>query len=369
MSRTIAYIGLGSNIGDRKNHIDKSLQLLGETPDVNVGRVSTILETEPLSDAKQPKYLNCVAEIKTSLPAEKLFHHLVLIENTLGRKRDGKWASRTIDLDLLLFGDEVINSDTLRVPHSQMHLRSFVLKGLRELNPRLEHPVFNETVDVLAGRLNGGDFALRPDVPQLIGIAGNIGAGKTTLAKILADAFKCRAIFEAYDTNPFLAKVYAGNHDLALDSQLYFLFTRYEQLNPTSLEKGRAVVTDYLFQKEQIYAKLTLNTEQLTLYQKYYSIVSPAVTNPVVVIYLQNPPQQCLERIHKRSRPYEQRIESSFLEAVGAGYKKLIADWTLSPVITLTDFDCLNQNAVDLLACRIEYYINPPQADKPTKYL
>jgi 2-amino-4-hydroxy-6-hydroxymethyldihydropteridine diphosphokinase len=104
MSRTIAYIGLGSNLGDKKNYIDKSLQLLRETPDVTVERVSTIVETKPLSDTSQPTYLNCAAEIKTSLSAEKLFHHLVLIENTLGRKRDGKWASRTIDLDLLLFG-------------------------------------------------------------------------------------------------------------------------------------------------------------------------------------------------------------------------------------------------------------------------
>ena len=88
-------------------------------------------------------------------------------------------------------------------------------------------------------------------MPQLISIAGNIGAGKTTLAKILAEAFKCRAIFEAYDTNPFLAKVYAGNQDLALDSQLYFLFTRFEQLNPASLEKGKPVVTDYFFKKSR----------------------------------------------------------------------------------------------------------------------
>ena len=78
-----------------------------------------------------------------------------------------------------------------------------------------------------------------------------------------------------------------------------------------------------------------------------------------MVIYLPDSPQKCLERIRRRNRPYEQRIETSFLEDISAGYKKLIADWTLSPVITLTDFDCLNQNAVDLLACRIEYYICP----------
>ncbi len=357
MSRTIAYIGLGSNLGDRKNHIDKAVQLLRETPDVSVERVSAVIETKPLSDAEQPKYLNCVAEIRTSLSAAKLHQQLIRVENSLGRQRGEKWASRTIDIDLLLFGNEVINSDTLTVPHSQMHLRSFVLAGLCELNPKLLHPILNETVDTLAARLNGGDFALRPDMPQLISIAGNIGAGKTTLTKILAGAFNGLAIFEAYDTNPFLSKVYAGNHDLALDSQLYFLFTRLEQLNPASIEKGKPVVTDYLFQKEQIYAKLLLNAEQLALYQKYYSIVSPAIINPVVVIHLQNPPRQCLERIHKRSRPYEQRIKSSFLEAVGVGYEHGLRDWKVCPVIRLLDFDCFDKNAVDSLVRQLKYYL------------
>jgi deoxyguanosine kinase len=357
MSRTIAYIGLGSNLGDRKNYIERAIQLLRETPDITVERASAIVETKPLGDAEQPKYLNCAAEIQTSLSAGKFHQRLVGIENSLGREKKQKWASRTIDLDLLLFGYEIIKNDTLTVPHSQMHLRSFVLSGLHELNPNLLHPVLNETVEALAGRLNGGDFELSNDRPQIISIAGNIGAGKTTLAQILADAFKCRAIFEAYDTNPFLSKVYAGNHDLALDSQLYFLFTRLEQLKPASLEKGKLVVTDYLFQKEQIYAKLLLNAEQLALYQKFYSIVSPAVADPVLVIHLQNPPRQCLERIHKRSRPYEQRIENSFLEAVGAGYEQGLRDWKICPVIRLLNFDCLDKKAVDLLVRQLKYYL------------
>ena len=138
---------------------------------------------------------------------------------------------------------------------------------------------------------------------------------------------------------------------------MYFLFTRLEQLTPASLEKGKPVVTDYLFQKEQIYAKLTLNAEQLALYQKFYSIVSPAVADPVLVIHLQNPPQQCLERIHKRSRPYEQRIEGSFLAAVGAGYEQGLPDWKVSPVIRLADFDCLDKKAVDLLVRQLKYYL------------
>jgi 2-amino-4-hydroxy-6-hydroxymethyldihydropteridine diphosphokinase len=358
MNSTMAYIGLGSNLGDRKDFIEKAVRLLGETPNTTVTGVSAIVETKPLGDANQPSYLNCVTEVKTTLTSGKLHQQLHSIENALGRERKEKWGPRTLDLDLLLFGEEVINTKTLSVPHPMMHLRYFVLNGLRQFNPNLRHPILNETVEVLAERLNGESFVFRPDVPQLVCLAGNIGAGKTTLAKKLGAIFSCRVILEAYDTNPYLARVYAGNRELALDSQLYFLTSRLEQLGPGALEKGRPVVADYIFQKEQIYAKLLLNAEQLALYQKVYALVSPAVAGPVLVIYLRNSPRQCLERIHRRNRPYEQGIESGFLETINAGYEQLLSDWKLCPVIRLTDFDCLNETAIDALARSVKYYIS-----------
>jgi deoxyadenosine/deoxycytidine kinase len=239
-----------------------------------------------------------------------------------------------------------------------MHLRSFELNGLRQLNAKLIHPVLKETVSALAGRLNGGDFVMKNDEPILISIAGNIGAGKTTLAKNLALAMSCGVILERYDTNPFLAKVYGGNRDLALDSQLYFLTSRLEQLNPAKLDKGRAVVADYVFDKELIYANVLLSKEQLTLYEKIYTRLDGGIC-PAILIYLTDSPKQCLERIHQRNRPYEQKIQTGFLEQIDAGYKKLIAGWKQSPVITLDEFDCLNQKSVDRLARQIEYYIRP----------
>jgi 2-amino-4-hydroxy-6-hydroxymethyldihydropteridine diphosphokinase len=358
MSQTIAYIGLGSNLGDRKRFIEKAVRLLGDTPNITVTGVSAIVETKPLGDANQPSYLNCVAEVQTTLTSGKLHQQLHSIEKTLGRERKEKWGPRTIDLDLLLFGEKVINTKTLSVPHPMMHLRSFVLNGLFQLNSSLRHPILNEPVKTLAERLNGENFVSTQDVPQLICLAGNIGAGKTTLARKLALIFSCRVILEAYDTNPYLAKVYAGNRDLALDSQLYFLTSRLEQLGPGALEKGRPVVADYIFQKEQIYAKLLLNAEQLALYQKVYALVSPAVAGAVLVIYLLNSPQQCLERIHRRNRPYEQGIENGFLETINAGYEQLLSDWKLCPVIRLTNFDCLDENSVDSLGRQVKYYIS-----------
>ncbi len=353
-----AYIGLGSNLGDRKRFIEDALRMLGQTPDIEVVTATGLVQTQPLANAEQAGYLNAVAELRTVLSAERLHQRLLEIENTLGRFRDEKWASRTIDIDLLLYGDEIIDSDTLIIPHPQMHLRSFVLKGLCEFNPQLAHPVLGETVEVLAKRLNGGDFA-PSEGPKLISIAGNIGAGKTTLTKKLAEIFSCRAVFEAYDTNPFLPKVYAGNTDLALDSQLYFLASRIEQLNPGVLEKGENVITDYIFQKEQIYANTLLSSEQLELYNKIYACLSPGVKQPDLVVYLRTSPRQCLQRIESRNRPYERKIEHGFLQKIEAGYEELIAGWKQCPVITLTDFDCLNEKGVERLAGQVKYYVNP----------
>ena len=127
---SIAYIGLGSNLGDRHGHIRGALKMLAGNKHIDVARVSDIIETPALAQANQPEYLNAVAEIKTTLSAEDLYKTLADIETSLGRVRSGKWSPRIIDLDLLLFGRKVISTADLTVPHPQMHLRSFVLKGL-----------------------------------------------------------------------------------------------------------------------------------------------------------------------------------------------------------------------------------------------
>jgi 2-amino-4-hydroxy-6-hydroxymethyldihydropteridine diphosphokinase len=220
MKERIAYIGLGSNLGDRENTIRRALELLSEAEHIEVTRVSDLIETAPLGQLKQPKFINGVAEVKTTLSAEELYEKLVEIETLLGRERQGKWTSRTIDLDLLLFGADIIDSQHLIVPHPQMHLRSFVLKGLCQLNPELQHPLIKVSMKELAARLNGLDFMLNPNQPQLISIAGIIGVGKTTLARGLSEKFDCEVLLEPYDTNPFMPDVYAGKKELALDSQL-----------------------------------------------------------------------------------------------------------------------------------------------------
>jgi len=330
-----AYIGLGSNLGDRQRVIKEALEGFGRNGQIEVVRVSEIKETRPLGSSTQPDYLNAVAEIRTTLPAERLLDVLMATENILGRIRRGKWGPRTIDLDLLLFGQEIIHLPNLIVPHPQMHLRSFVLDGLCELDSRLEHPLFNESAGELARRLAGNDFALNPAAPQLVSIAGLIGVGKTTLMTRLAAALDAETAMEPYDTNPFLSKVYAGQHELALDSQLYFLVNRAEQLDPETLSRDKVSLTDYVFEKELIYARRLLASEQLDLYERLYQPFAERAAAPVLVIYLQDSPQQCLERIRRRNRPYEQEITLAFLESLNADYERLFADWKTCPVLHL----------------------------------
>jgi deoxyguanosine kinase len=358
MAISTVYIGLGSNLGDRKETINKAVKMLAENEQVESVGVSELIETAPLGGADQPDYLNAVAEVRTALTLESFHRIMIEIENRLGRVRQEKWAPRSIDLDLLLFDDRIIDTTELIVPHPQLHLRSFVLKGLCQFKPKLIHPVMKVTVRELAARLNGSDFVLNPDKPQLISIAGNIGVVKTTLAKELTGRLDCPVLFEPYDTNPFMPDVYAGKKELALDSQLFFLTSRIEQLDPKNMSPGKIYISDYVFEKEQIYARALLSSQQLALYENIYKPFSAQVTPPVLVIYMQDTPQNCLERIHSRNRPYEQQIQLSFLRQLDCDYDQLFADWKLSPVIHISAKQYKTDVQVKQLSDEIRNYLS-----------
>jgi len=356
-----AYIGLGSNLGDRERSIRDALGILGGNGNIEVARVSDIQETAPLGQAEQPKYLNGVAEIRTDLKPTELLAKLKATEAALGRRPNTSWQPRPIDLDLLLYGDEVVNAPGLTVPHPDIHLRSFVLDGLCQLNPQLVHPVLKESVSELSRRLGGGNFLLDPKAPQVVSVAGVIGVGKTTLARKLAEVLPAEILPEPYDTNPFLPQVYAGKSELALDSQLYFLVNRAEQLSPDRLARGKVFVTDYVFDKELIYARRLLDGHQLQLYERVYPAFVRKAAKPTLVIYLEDSPCNCLDRIHGRNRPYEQTMGLGFLESLDGDYKRLFADWKASPVIRVpaSELTGYASDVVERLVHQVRAYIAP----------
>ncbi len=159
------YLSLGSNLGDREWALREALRLL-RAPDLRVARVSPVYETEPQDVRGQPWFLNLVAEIETDLFPRQLLARIQKIEKQLGRKRGVPKGPRTLDIDILLFGNSVIDAPDLVVPHPRMTERRFVLEPLAQLAPELRHPVLRRTVSELLGGVSGQ--AVRPHPAKLV---------------------------------------------------------------------------------------------------------------------------------------------------------------------------------------------------------
>jgi 2-amino-4-hydroxy-6-hydroxymethyldihydropteridine diphosphokinase len=150
---TRSFVGLGSNLGDPQEQIRRALELLAAEEGVEVVAVSALRETDPVGYEEQPRFLNGAAELRTSLSARELLGRLLAIERRLGRVRgEGpRFGPRTIDLDLLLHGDEVVAEPGLVVPHPRLHERRFALEPLAELDPALEIPGRGPVQALLSG--------------------------------------------------------------------------------------------------------------------------------------------------------------------------------------------------------------------------
>ncbi len=149
---TLAYIGLGANLGDREAMLRAALEQLAAEPAIRVVEVSPFRDTAPVGMVDQPRFLNAAAAVETTLPARALLDRLLGIERRLGRTREGpRFGPRTIDLDLLLYGDERIVEPGLEVPHPRLHERLFALEPLADLDPGLAVPGRGSLADLVAG--------------------------------------------------------------------------------------------------------------------------------------------------------------------------------------------------------------------------
>jgi len=147
-----AYIGIGANLGNRDETIARALELLARRPGVEVLEVSTLRETDPVGYADQPRFLNGAAAVETELDPRTLLHELLAVERELGRTRAGpRFGPRTIDLDLLVYGDREVSEPGLTVPHPRLAERAFALEPLAELDPDLEIPGRGRVENLLRG--------------------------------------------------------------------------------------------------------------------------------------------------------------------------------------------------------------------------
>ncbi len=153
MKAVVIYLGLGSNLGDRRSNLASAVEHLSQK--VKIKKLSSVYETEPLYYEEQPRFLNAVLSATTMLASTELLHFVKSIERKAGRKPSFRNAPRIIDIDILFYGDRVIHTDVVTVPHPRIAERAFVLVPLAEIAPELVHPVSRRTISELLADVEG----------------------------------------------------------------------------------------------------------------------------------------------------------------------------------------------------------------------
>jgi 2-amino-4-hydroxy-6-hydroxymethyldihydropteridine diphosphokinase len=334
----ITYLSLGSNQGNKLESLQKAVLLIAEKIGA-VLEIASVYKT-PALGFKGDDFLNTCIKVSTYLPPETLIAYLLDIETKLGRVRKEKntHTDRTIDIDVLLFDDEIIFSKELIVPHPRMLERKFVLTPLAEIAKDTLHPI--EKIYVSKCLDNCKDTSeitkitetLTRPVPltekyNYIAIEGNIGAGKTSLAKMMSDEFNAKVVLERFADNPFLPKFYEDKERFAFPLEMSFLADRYQQLTDDLAQFDlfkNLIVSDYYIFKSLIFAQVTLQKEEYILYRRMFDLMYKEITKPDLYVYLFQNTDRLIKNIKKRGRSYEQNITPEYLEKIHNGYTTFI---------------------------------------------
>ena len=161
-----AFLSLGSNLGDRLANLKRAIEKIEEPSQIMVTKVSPVYETEPVGRENQGWFLNLVLQVETSLEPFALLERLSSIEDQMGRKREKRWGSRNIDLDILLYDTRMVDSERLTIPHPRMHERRFVLVPLAQIAPKLLHPRLEKNIEELLARCED-ESEVRPHPEKL----------------------------------------------------------------------------------------------------------------------------------------------------------------------------------------------------------
>ena len=370
--RNTIYLSLGTNIGHRLAQLQEAVFRLGSGLGP-VKQVSAVYESTAWG-FDGADFLNACIAIESDQDPGATLKTILEIETAMGRERQAEegYVSRTIDIDILYFGDEIISNDDLKIPHPQLHVRQFVLKPLADIAPQFYHPQFNkDTRNLLQECRDSSEvsktdlilFKSRQDLfSQLhfLAIEGNIGAGKTTLAQKIAADFEAKLVLERFADNPFLPKFYEDQARYAFPLEMSFLADRFQQFTDDTSQFDlfkNFMVSDYDVFKSLIFAEITLQQQEFSLYRKLFNFMYREVKKPDVYVYLFQNTQRLLENIKKRGRDYEQNIKPDYLDEINKGYLNYIKTYphTNSLIIDVSELDFVeNPSDYEKVLKRIE---------------
>src|SRR3954470_18373032 len=197
-------------------------------------------------------------------------------------------------------------------------------------------------MSMLQTRRNCGDLAARVDLKhRYIVVQGPIGVGNTTLTRALSKRFKARSVFEIVEENPFLASFYQDRNKYAFQTQLFFLLSRFKQQQELFQQDlfSQVTVSDYLFAKDRIFASITLDPNELALYERVYEHLGPRVMKPDLVIYLQARQDVLLARFKKRGRDFERKFDQEYLAALSRTYNDFFHRYDETPLLVINTSD------------------------------
>ena len=343
MKQHQVILSLGSNQGDRLTTIKACIELIHKEIAVVV-KVSKIYEAPAWGFESEPFY-NAAILIHTSKSAQKILKQVLKVEKSLGRVRskDSGYQARIIDVDIIAFDEEIIETDNLQIPHPLLQNRKFVLQPMLDLGLNWEHPTLKKSVAQLLVQSDDESeikavHAIVSPIEKLslqqfnyIAIEGNIGAGKTTLASKLAEDCNAKLILERFADNPFLPKFYKDQSRYAFPLEMSFLADRYQQLSDDLAQFDLFkdfVVADYHIFKSLIFAKVTLQEDEFRLYKTMFDIIHKEMPKPDLYVYLYQNTDRLLVNIKKRGRSYEQDIPADYLEKINQGYLDYIKTQT-----------------------------------------
>ncbi|WP_378185610.1 2-amino-4-hydroxy-6-hydroxymethyldihydropteridine diphosphokinase [Aquimarina sp. W85] len=330
------YISLGSNKGNKLAYLQQAIDEIFERIG-SVVAISKVYQTPAWGFESHDFYNTCI-QVSTLMTTPHVLEQLIYIEHLLGRDRDTTlgYTARTIDLDIILSSEGVFTSKHLEVPHPRMQDRKFVLVPLEEIAASAVHPILkqevtqllNKTLDTseilaIGSKLKFPQAKFNLASLQYLTIEGNIGAGKTSLSNQIAAEFNAKLVLERFADNPFLPKFYEDMERYAFPLEMSFLADRYQRLQDDigQLDLFKDfVVSDYDIFKSLIFAKVTLQPEEYSLYKKVFDIMYSNLPKPGLYLYLYQNTERLLENIKKRGRAYEKDIAPDYLEKINRGY-------------------------------------------------